>query len=163
MAESTISPETFEKAMKKLFAKPKFAESDFDQVSELLSQIGKEDWSYRPRTYAVLRIIDRIDLFDNFIIEGLKDIAFPYSANQLPQAFNGHSIRSRFLEKQNLVLTKALDLEIEGGRHRHFAQDADMHFDNLGLLGRGGFGEVHHVRSKLSREEYAVGLLAPIS
>jgi hypothetical protein len=35
-------------------------------------------------------------------------------------------------------------------------QDADAHFSILKVLGRGGFGEVHHVRSKLSLEEYAV-------
>ena len=35
-------------------------------------------------------------------------------------------------------------------------QDADASFNVLKVLGRGGFGEVHHVRSKLSLEEYAV-------
>lgn len=34
--------------------------------------------------------------------------------------------------------------------------DADAHFDILKILGRGGFGEMHHVRSKLSLDEYAV-------
>jgi hypothetical protein len=35
-------------------------------------------------------------------------------------------------------------------------QNADAYFNILKILGRGGFGEVHHVRSKLSLEEYAV-------
>jgi serine/threonine protein kinase len=35
-------------------------------------------------------------------------------------------------------------------------EDADTHYYILKILGRGGFGEVYHVRSKLSLEEYAV-------
>ena len=163
MANSITSPEIFEHAMASLFVASEFTDSDFDKMSQLLLQLGKVEWSYRPRTYAVLRMIDQVDLFDSIIAEGLKDIAFPYTPEQLPQALNSPSLRSKFLENQKMVSTKATDLENKSGRHRHFAQDADIHFDNLGILGRGGFGEVHHVRSKLSREEFAVCLSVRIS
>ncbi|KAH0564817.1 hypothetical protein GP486_001790 [Trichoglossum hirsutum] len=130
------------------------SDSDFDAISRLLSQVGKAQWSHRPRTYAVLRMIDRIDLFDTFILDGRKDIAFPYVESRLPTSLSP-AVKERFLRAQKLVLTKASDLEKSDGRHRHLDQDADTHFHILGILGRGGFGEVDHVRSKLSLEEYA--------
>ena len=95
-----------------------FADSDFDMMSWLLTQVGKPQWSYRPRTYAVLRMIDRIDLFDTFILEGLKDIAFPYTDSRLPTSLSP-TAKAKFLQAQNLVLTKASDLEKSDGRHRH--------------------------------------------
>ena len=95
-----------------------FADSDFDMMSRLLTQVGKPQWSYRPRTYAVLRMIDRIDLFDTFILEGLKDIAFPYTDSRLPTSLSP-TAKAKFLQAQNLVLTKASDLEKSDGRHRH--------------------------------------------
>lgn len=52
-----------------------------------------------------------------------------------------------------LVLSSDLQLSIAD---KATDQDADTYFDILKILGRGGFGEVHHVRSKLSLEEYAV-------
>lgn len=61
-------------------------DSGFDTVSQLLTQVGKHQWSYRPRNYAVLRKIDQLDLFDTFILEGLKDIAFPNEDSRLPNA-----------------------------------------------------------------------------
>ena len=81
-------------------------------------QVGKPQWSYRPRTYAVLRMIDRMDLFDTFILDGLKDIAFPYSDSRLPNSLNP-TAKAKFLQAQNSVLTKASDLEKSDGRHRH--------------------------------------------
>ncbi|KAI9892918.1 MAG: hypothetical protein M1814_001077 [Vezdaea aestivalis] len=155
MAESELDLEAFDNAMSSMFSKSAFKDSDFDQMSQLLSQIGKVQWSHRPRTYAVLRMIDRVDLMVDFVAEGAKDIALPYSMSRLPHALNTPTLRHRFLEKQESVLTKATDLEVAMGRHRHFSESADVHFDILERLGQGGYGEVHRVRSKLSREEYA--------
>jgi hypothetical protein len=123
MGDSNLSIADFERAMAALFRPPEakqsqFADSDFNMMSRLLTQVGKPQWSYRPRTYAVLRIIDRIDLFDTFILEGLKDIAFPYTDSRLPTSLSP-TTKAKFLEAQNLVLTKAFDLEKSDGRHRH--------------------------------------------
>ncbi|KAI9891084.1 MAG: hypothetical protein M1814_003283 [Vezdaea aestivalis] len=145
----------FEAAMRPIFTSTAFAEKDYDRITRLLVQFGKQDWSYRPRTYAVLRLIDKVDVLDGFVAEGLKDIAFPYTLERLPSSISNQNARHRFIEMQKRVLTKAMDLEHSKGRHRHFGKSADVHFDMIRLLGRGASGEVHHVRSKLSREEYA--------
>ncbi|KAI9774565.1 MAG: hypothetical protein M1840_002814 [Geoglossum simile] len=155
----TLSIADFERAVAALLSpietkQSHFADSDFDALGRLLFQVGKPQWSYRPRTYAVLRMIDRVDLFDAFILEGLKDIAFPYVDSRLPTSLNP-TVKVKFLQAQKLVLTKASDLEKSDGRHRHLDRDADAYFYILRVLGRGGFGEVDHVRSKLSLEEYA--------
>ncbi|KAI9853597.1 MAG: hypothetical protein M1813_002052 [Trichoglossum hirsutum] len=159
LGDPTLAIADFERAMVALFLPVKtnqsqLADSDFDAIGRLLYQVGKQEWSHRPRTYAVLRMIDRIDLLDTFILDGLKDIAFPYVDSRLPTSLNP-TAKARFLQAQKLVLTKASDLEKSDGRHRHLDQDADTHFHILKILGRGGFGEVDHVRSKLSLEEYA--------
>ncbi|KAI9764123.1 MAG: hypothetical protein M1840_008683 [Geoglossum simile] len=160
MENSSLSVSDFERAMTVLFSaaeanQSRFADSDFDKMRRLLAQVGKPpQWCDRPRTYTVLRMIDRIDLFDTFISDGLKDIAFPYANSRLPHSLSP-TAKAKLLQAQNLVLTKASDLEKSDGRHRHLDQDADAHFIILKILGRGGSGEVHHVRSKLSLEEYA--------
>src|SRR5438552_15573328 len=123
MEDSTLRIAKFEKAMAMLFRPTEtkgsqFADSDFDMMSQLLTQVGKPQWSHRPRTYAVLRMIDRIDLFDTFISDGLKDIAFPYTDSRLPNSLSP-TAKAKFLLTQNLVLTKASDLEKSDGRHRH--------------------------------------------
>jgi hypothetical protein len=123
MADNSLTIADFEKAMAVLFPateakRLQFADSDFDMMSQLLTQVGKPEWSCRPRTYAVLRTIDRIDLFDTFIFEGLKDIAFPYTESRLPNSLTP-ATKTKILQAQNLVLAKASDLEKSGGRHRH--------------------------------------------
>lgn len=129
MEDSTLGIANFEKAMAIVFRPietkgSQFADSDFDMMSQLLNQVGKPQWSYRPRTYAVLRMIDRIDLFDTFILEGLKDIAFPYTDSRLPNSLSP-AAKAKFLQAQNLVLTRASDLEKSGGRHRHLGLQFD--------------------------------------
>ena len=124
MEDSSISIPDFERAMAALFSaaeanRCRFTDSDFDTMSGLLTQVGKPpQWCHRPRTYAVLRMIDRIDLFDTFISDGLKDIAFPYTDSRLPNSLSP-TAKAKFLLTQNLVLTKASDLEKSDGRHRH--------------------------------------------
>jgi hypothetical protein len=69
MGDPTLAIADFERVMAKLSCsaeakRSQLADSDFDMMSRLLTQVGKPKWSSRPRTYAVLRMIDRIDLFD---------------------------------------------------------------------------------------------------
>jgi hypothetical protein len=88
------------------------SDKSFDDISNLLLQAGREEWSFRPRTYAVLRMINMVKLLDVFISDDLWDIALPFAYNNLPLSLSP-SQRKRFLEKQGLVLTKAA--RIEGG------------------------------------------------
>lgn len=163
-----VSPDEIERAMAALFplsiedggpaARRVFDESEVQKIARLLELAGKRVWGLRPRTYAILRMINKLDVMDYFIAEGLRDISFPYSEKTLPEVIDNPSSRSKFLELQNLVLTataQAADLERDGGRHRHFAHSGDKHFESIKLLGVGGFGEVDHVRSRLSLDEFA--------
>ncbi|ORX98189.1 kinase-like domain-containing protein [Clohesyomyces aquaticus] len=133
---------------------PPYSDDVFDKLSRYVEQAGKVQWSLRPRTYLVLRLINRLDSMDAFVLDGLFDIALPYTYSRLPVSLSPGP-RNSFLEKQELVMTKAGDLEIEGGRHRHFSSAAETNFVVVKELGRGYSGVVDHVRSKLSMEEYA--------
>ncbi|KAF4534156.1 NEK protein kinase [Lasiodiplodia theobromae] len=158
----TLSFETFEDAIAPLFSKvasqtARNAPLDqivFDKISSLLLSAGKRAWADRPRTYTVLRLINRIDAMDDFILNDYLDIQLPYTERRLPEILKGAS-RHTFLEKQAVVLTGANELELERGRHRHLNVDGDTFFTILSHLGAGKYGRVDRVRSKLSLEEYA--------
>ena len=130
------------------------SDADFDRITGILSQANREEWSFRPRTYALLRMINAIDLLDDFVQLKCWDIALPYTKENLPQSLSTEQ-RDCFLKKQGSVLTKAA--RIEGGLtsiHANFASNADNHLESLNKLGEGGSGTVDRVRSKLSRKEY---------
>lgn len=131
-----------------------YTDDVFERLSKYLVQAGKQEWSKRPRTYLVLRLINRVDSMDAFVLDGLLDIALPYTYNRLPSSLSAGT-RNAFLGKQGLVMSKAGDLEMESGRHRHFSSTAESNFIIVKQLGSGYFGIVDHVRSKLSYEEYA--------
>lgn len=157
-----LSFETCEDAIAPLFSKvasqtARNAPLDqivFDKISSLLLSAGKRAWADRPRTYTVLRLIDRIDAMDDFVLNDFLDIQLPYTERRLPEILKGSS-RHTFLEKQAVVLTGANELELERGRHRHLNVDGDTFFTILSHLGAGKYGRVDRVRSKLSLEEYA--------
>lgn len=146
--DTRITSEDFERAMadsistaeekKKGFDKP-FSDDDFDDFSRLLRQVGKKAWSERPRTYIVLRMIGEVQAMDSFIIEGCKDVNFPYDGEgSIPSCLKGVSARQKFLQKQNLVLSpRTVDL-VTGGAHRHLSrwfpcllQGTDLLIDNV--------------------------------
>ncbi|KAL8733073.1 MAG: hypothetical protein Q9181_003711 [Wetmoreana brouardii] len=131
------------------------SDATFDSVSNLLQQAGREEWALRPRTFTVLWIINAPELTDEFVRDEVWDIALPFAFNTLPKCLSP-SQRHRFVEKQDVVLTKAA--KIEGGSdsaHASFGHSADDHFEPLEQIGKGGHGYVHRVRSKLSRQIYA--------
>jgi hypothetical protein len=95
--------------------------ANFDRVVSLLTEMKKPAWALRPRTYVVLRMMDRLNVMDSFIEQDLFDISFPYTERRLPSALSEMSDRLRFIEVQNCVLTTAKDIEnIENQRHVHF-------------------------------------------
>lgn len=162
MGQPRLTTEEFENAISSLIAstsdetssRTRFDDNVFDKVSNLLACVGRRDWSLRPRTYALLRMINRPDYMHHFVHHGLKDIYLPYDQKRLPSFLDDVS-RHMFMEKQSGVLTKANDLELENGRHRHFNASADRYFHILGTLGKGKFGVVDHVQSKLSINRFA--------
>ncbi|ERF69460.1 hypothetical protein EPUS_07275 [Endocarpon pusillum Z07020] len=128
-------------------------DTDFDRISSLLCQANREEWSFRPRTYAVLRMINAVDLMDDFMQLNCLDIALPYSGSNLPRSLSPER-RYRFRRMQGSVLTKAARIEGRSTTHANFADNADNHLEPLNKLGDGGSGTVDRVRSKLSRKIY---------
>ena len=130
------------------------SDADFGRITLLLRQANLEEQSLRPRTYALLRIINATNLIDDFVKRKCFDIALPYSNGNLPRSLSPEQ-RRQFLKKQTAVMTKAAN--IEGGlqgKHANFVDNADSHLQSLNILGKGGYGEVDRVRSKLSRKIY---------
>lgn len=93
------------------------SDATFDDVSNLLHQAGKLEWSLRPRTFTVLWIIDAVELINDFVHAEAWDIALPYAFNSLPRCLSP-SQRHHFLERQDAVLTKAAKIE-EGSESAH--------------------------------------------
>lgn len=131
--------------------------ADFIRLTDFCRHSGREDYGQRPRTLAVLKWTGCIDAIDGFVRDRLSDWALPYTERNLPQYVKGQQMRSLFLENQKYVLaSKANDLETPEGQHLSIERDGLQFFDNKGELGRGGFGIVYHVMSRLSLKQYAL-------
>jgi hypothetical protein len=128
-------------------------------ISSTWRSSGHDSWSRIPRVYATLAIIEELSLIEKFIEEDISDAWFPFTHRTLPSFMKDQTTRNKFIEVQELVLTKGLELEKEEGTHRHFATTEDIPLTKLAELGRGGFGFVERVRSTISYKEYARKLL----
>lgn len=93
-------------------------DSDFERISNLLSQLGNPEWSERPRTYAILKVIGSVKFMKSFIDANLLDIAIPYDDKRIARVL-AKKEGAKFIENQYLVMTDAYDLEKAGGRHQH--------------------------------------------
>ena len=134
-------------------------ETDVRQISAALGRMGKASWSKVPRIYTILRMIDHVQIIDSFLNEGVSDFWFPFSHKTLPESLRSPSARFEFLQLQDVVLTKALDLEREDGRHRHFSKSEDIPLQKMEELGKGGYGRVDRVVSTITYKEYARKLI----
>jgi serine/threonine protein kinase len=129
------------------------------EISSALKTID-DAWSKVPRTYIVLRTMDRLDLLNDLISFGFSDYWFPVGENSLPKQFDA-KLRLKFTSVQDIILTKSMDLEKgENGRHQHFAKGDIIPFESKGILGNGGFGQVDRVLSSISYREYARKLIS---
>ncbi|KAL1801675.1 hypothetical protein ACET3X_002017 [Alternaria dauci] len=137
-----------------------FTETDLRGISHLLHQSGKPSWSRIPRIYTTLRLINELDVIDAFLDRGITDLSLPFNQRTLPGLLKDQSSRVRFLDVQSRVLTKALDLEKEKSKHRHFSNPDDLPFKKVAELGKGGYGFVDKVLSTVSYREYALMLVS---
>jgi tetratricopeptide (TPR) repeat protein len=134
-----------------------YTDSEINDISSLLnnSNHSHPQLSQVPRTYIVLRTIGHSDLLNHFIDLGFSDFWFPVTEQNLPGCLSP-SARTEFMNAQQIVLTKSIDLEKgENGKHCHFKQEDVLPFESKGILGNGGFGQVDKVLSKISFKEYA--------
>jgi serine/threonine protein kinase len=129
-----------------------FEDSDIDEVALLLQQCDHVA-SRCPRTYILLRTIGHLEVIDRLIGEGFTDSWFPVEHRSLP-SFLEPSVKSSIVKEQNIILTKSLDLE--NGRHRHFAPNENLPFEIHGRLGSGSYAQVDRIISKLSFRQYAL-------
>ncbi|KAI4687480.1 uncharacterized protein J4E88_003069 [Alternaria novae-zelandiae] len=121
-------------------------------LGELLAMLGKHNWSVRPRLYLVLRMIKEVRAMNMLIVEGFKDIHFPFTEVDLTSSLKSAASRQNFLREQRFVLSsRSVDL-VQGGRHHHL----DSYFVIKEQLGKGGFSIVHRVESRIDLIEYAL-------
>lgn len=125
--------------------------TDFCKHNDKWKEYGK-----RPRTLALLRWVGCPEAIDGFVQDNLSDYALPYTERNLPRSVKGQQLRAKFLELQQYVLAtnQIADLEREGGQHLNIRDQ--QYFDTIKRLGRGGFGVVDHVVSRLSLRQYAL-------
>lgn len=90
-----------------------------------------------------------LDLISTFIDGGFSDYWFPVTEQHLPHSLRP-SQRRRFMDTQQLVMTKSMVLEKgDGGQHSHFQQGEPVPLEPKGILGTEGFGEVDRVLSQI--------------
>jgi len=125
------------------------------QKVALLLRHFKPQWSKVPRTYVLLRTIGQLSVLDQLISNGFSDYMFPITEKCSPK-FLEPRVRVALLNVQQLILTRSKDLERgEEGGHCRFGKGDHFPFEEVRLLGKGAYGEVHLVRSLLSFKEYA--------
>lgn len=118
----------------------RLTEAHIAEISNLLEDIiRKKEFSSRPRTYAVLRMINCHHAMNAFISEGLTDGSFPYTRHRLPRILDFEEAKE-FLLCQRYVYSDVLD--IEKGVHVTLA-DGDVCFDKGRTLGVESQGYVH--------------------
>lgn len=132
----------------------KYTDLEIQQIASILQDHENESWSKVPRTYIVLRIIQRLDLLNDLLCFGFTDFWFPVQARSLPPNIPS-STRNAFVKTQTVILTKSFDLEKDYGKHRHFAKGDPLPFDIRDRLGSGAFSEVNRIRSSISFKECA--------
>lgn len=140
-------------------AQSTFSEDDIRDIADVLRRYDEAAWSRIPRIYITLRLINHLSVIDLFLDANITDVSFPFSLKTLPEALKDKDTRMLFIEKQSSILSKALDLEREDGRHRHLGDGADTPFEKIAELGKGAHGYVDHVRSNISCREYARKLI----
>ncbi|KAH6669245.1 kinase-like domain-containing protein [Halenospora varia] len=132
-----------------------FTDADLAQISFLLQNSNHPSYSRVPRLYTILRIIDQLEVLDEFLDHDITDLSFPFDAASFPSAIS-IEIQCQFRYYQSAVLTKALDLEKgERGGHLHFGKGESAPYEAIGKLGSGAYGEVEKVISLLSHQEFA--------
>ncbi|TKW55818.1 putative 3-phosphoinositide-dependent protein kinase 2 [Colletotrichum tanaceti] len=131
-------------------------DSVFPEISRLLEESGKRQWSLSPRTFSILFVLNITEAMDYFVSQGRTDRFLPYSEANLPDCVPG-GLRSRFIKLQNMVRCRREDVSEleESGKHIYLPGNADAYFYSSEILGRGRFAVVDRVRSWRTAQTYA--------
>ncbi|KAF2626858.1 hypothetical protein BU25DRAFT_73901 [Macroventuria anomochaeta] len=105
-----------------------FDDATIRDIATVLRNEPHESWGRVPSIFIVLRTINQPHLVQSFLDEELTNLWFPCT---LPFCLTDQTTRDAFLTAQRLVLTKALDLERENGKHRHFQNPGIFHSYNF--------------------------------
>ncbi|KAF2812117.1 uncharacterized protein BDZ99DRAFT_460899 [Mytilinidion resinicola] len=96
--------------------------ADIQHIAGLLQAVSPV-WAQCPRLYIVVRVIDHLEIFEDFVAPGVNDLWFPSSRSSLPTNIDA-AVRQSILQIQWIVMTKSLELERgESGYHQYFDQD----------------------------------------
>jgi serine/threonine protein kinase len=124
----------------------RYAESDIQEISKLLRNMGNIPWSCVPRLYIVLRTASQLPLLDALIADEVTDTWFPFPAWMLPDSWDTLQ-RQHFARTQLIVLTKMTDLENgDFMDHKHLDEDAAAQLQTFDVLGTGWFAKVDKVQ-----------------
>jgi tetratricopeptide (TPR) repeat protein len=129
-----------------------YTDSEIQQIQLLVNE-QQPDWSKTPRTYIILRLIDCLDLMNDFIDQGFSDHWFPVTDERTLPTCLRSSNRFDFVKYQKLIITKSMNLE--KGSHCYFEPSDTLPIQERGEIGSGGFGTVDRVLSLISYREYA--------
>lgn len=155
---SPIAPRSIDERLGEFFADGRtdpFTDADLAQISFLLQHSNHASYGRVPRLYTVLRIINQLEVLDEFLERNITDLSFPFDATSFPSAVSV-KIQDEFLHCQSAVLTKTLDLEKgERGGHLYFGKGESVPYEVKGRLGSGSYGAVEKVVSLLSYQEFA--------
>lgn len=116
------------------------SDKDIQEISECLQDLEEVTAMERPRTFAVLHMMNRTSFMGAFEVAGLFDNSFPYASRRsLPPAMRlDQDACHQFLELQRYVLSDACQME-NGARSSHVhTKSGDLLFKSLRRLGSGG-------------------------
>lgn len=116
------------------------SDESIEEISNCLRDLEDEDACDRPRTFAVLHMMNRLDLMPIFKLAGRLDNSFPYpDRRSLPPLMRKDQEAShQFLELQSHVMSTACQMEKGIDSPHVLAESGDVFFQSLGLLGKGG-------------------------
>jgi serine/threonine protein kinase len=132
-----------------------YTDIDCLDISSHLNTYGYIEWAKTPRVYIILRLLNKVNVMDDFLRLGLNDMCLPFDkVTQLPKSLG--SLRQSFIDRQTSVWTTAITIEkgLADGNHVRIPDTAVFPYESLGPLGQSRYG-VDQVRSPLSGELFA--------
>lgn len=124
------------------------SDEKFESIAACLRDLEMDEASDRPRTYAVLHMMNRIDLITAFVVNGLLDNSFPYADRKSlpPLMRREHDACHDFLDLQYHVMSAACHMEKGLDSIHVHAESGDVFFQRIEKLGRGGEAYVRFFR-----------------